>query len=440
MGRIPDSDLENSRFLAPPNSLFPKGLDDDIRDRGGSRTTPLIPHISSTAGSIQMIEIDDPYFTYPPLRSHVLLTACQHDELAYEAPLPSGHFGGTFTSLLLHLLRQPGRDLAETTYIGLFHTLEQRENRLRLQKQTPYVEGDNRTRILFSMTDPGRHFPVLLHEDGTFSVPTGSIHGVDAQTEFTVTNGKECFQGLKPSEISPLKCSFSKLNDVTLQDDSRAEVTKWNRLHPKVFLQQTSQDGPSDSKEYDFVISQSSNGKRNLERRDGLIPRYAEAVIPFHSKDASPDLVIIDAISRFNFHLHNCSGSNTIGEKLSIKLEHLLPLPPVGAPGTVYRPVENGENFLASGTLRQQPTVKNAHKVISAVELSDLSHYFSFTLSVRDVETPLFPYVFAFDPATYQIAVRGFCCWCKIRTPSDHLFRSFIIPSPQKMDHSGTIK
>jgi hypothetical protein len=199
MGRISDSDLSNSRFLPPPDSLFPKGLDDDIRDRGGNRTTPRIPHIFSTAGPIPTIEIDDPYATYPPLRSHVLLSACQHDELAYETPLsPGGHFGGTFTSLLLDLLRQPGRDLAETTYIGLFHTLEQQENKSRLQKQTPYVEGDNRTRILFSMTDPGRHFPVLLHEDGTFSVPTGSIHGVDAETEFTITNGKKCFQSLKP--------------------------------------------------------------------------------------------------------------------------------------------------------------------------------------------------------------------------------------------------
>jgi hypothetical protein len=441
MGRIPDSELENSRFLPPPDLLFPKGLDDDIRDRGGNRTTPRIPHIVCTADSIPTMEVDDPYATYPPLTSHVLLTACQHDELAYEARLSSDdHYGGTFTTLLLKLLRQPGRDLAETTYIGLFHTLEQRENRLQLKKQTPYVEGDNRTRILFSMTDPGRHFPVLLQEDGTFSVPAGSIHGVDAETEFTITNGKECFQGLKPSEVSPLECSFSKLDNVTLQDDSRAEVTKWSRLHPKVFLQQPSQDGPSDSKEYDFVISQSSNGKRNLERRDGLIPCYAEAVIPFHSKDAATDLVIIDAISRFNFHLHNSSGSNTIGEKLSIRLERLLPLPHVRAPGTVYRPVENGEDFLASGTLRQQPSVKNAHKVTSAVELPDLSHYFSFTLSVRDVETPLFPYVFAFDPATYQIAVRGFRRWFKIRTHSNHIFRSFIIPSPQKMDHSGAIK
>jgi len=339
MGQIPDSDLDNSRFLSPPDSLFLKGLDDNIRDRGSSRTTPLIPHVSSTAGSIQMIEIDDPYITYPPLRSHILLTACQHEKLAYEAWQPFGHFGRTFTSLLLHLLRQAGHDLAEMTYISLFHTLKQWENRQKLQKQTPYVEGNNRTRILFSMTDPGCHFPVLLYKDGTFSVPTGSIHGVDAETEFTITNGKECFQGLEPSEVSPLECSFSKLNNMTLQDDSRAEVTKWNQLHPKVFLQQMSQDGPSDSKEYDFVISQSSNRKRNLERRDGLIPRYVEAVIPFHSKDTSTDLVIIDAITRFNFHLHNCSGSNTIGKKLSIKLEHLLPLPPVRVPGTVYRSV-----------------------------------------------------------------------------------------------------
>jgi hypothetical protein len=203
VGRIPDSDLEISRFLAPPDSPFPKGLDDDIWN-----TDPILPK-----------GIDDPYVPYPPLRSHVLLAACQHDELAYETPLSTaGQHAGAFTTLLDNL-RQPGRTLTETTYIGLFHTPEQPENKSRLPRQTPYVEGENKIRILFSMTDFGRQFPVLLHEDGSFSVAAGTIHGVDRETEFAITSCKNRFEGSKPFKVSPLSCSFSKSHDLTLRDD-----------------------------------------------------------------------------------------------------------------------------------------------------------------------------------------------------------------------------
>ena len=403
MGRIPDSDLENSRLLAPPDSPFPKGLDDDIWN-----TDAILPK-----------GIDDPYVPYPPLRSHVLLAACQHDELAYEIRLSTtGQHAGAFTTLLLDLLRQPRRTLTETTYVGLFHILEQRENKSRLPRQTPYVEGENKTRILFSMTDLGRQFPVLLHDDGSFSVAAGTIHGIDGETVFAITSCKNRFEGLRPFKVFPLSCSFSKSHDLTLRDDSRAEVTKWNRLHPKVFVQEKS-DGPPDSHEYDLVIFRSPNGTLQLKRQDGLIPRYVENDILFDPQDAAADLStanaqisgIIDAITLFNFHLHRQSDFSVIGNKLRVKLERLSPQPGEHRRNveTFYFPVKGGEDFLASGeVIIPGANVKKGPKVTAAVKIPDLKNYFSFTLSVSDVQTPLFPYVFAFDPSTYQIAVCGF--------------------------------
>ncbi|KAF8813410.1 hypothetical protein BYT27DRAFT_7158296 [Phlegmacium glaucopus] len=392
-------DLENSRFLAPPDSPFPKGLDEDIWNLDSPRSPT---------------EIQDDHLPYFPLTSHILFAACQRDELAYEIPLSTGgHHSGAFTSLLLDLLRQPGRNLTETTYIGLFHTLERPENKSRLPKQTPYVEGNNKTRILFSMTDLGRQFPVVLSKNETFSVPAGTIHGVDEETEFTITSGKDCFEGLKPFHVSPLSSIFNKLDNMSLKDDSRADITKWNQFHPKVFIHQSS-DGPSDSLDYDVVISRSPDGRMKLERKDELIPHYAESDIQFTPQDGSLELstpdshlsTIIDAATRFNFHLLLQSRSNRIGDKLQVKLERLSTLGELGHDTEIiFFPAENGEDFFTSSEpLRPKVNIKKGPKVTAAVKLTDLNPLFGFTLSIHNYQTPLFPYVFAFDAATYEVA------------------------------------
>ncbi|KAF8814529.1 hypothetical protein BYT27DRAFT_7230475 [Phlegmacium glaucopus] len=386
MGRIPDSDLENSRFLEPPGSPFPRGLDEGVWNTAASSVT----------------EIQDPYLPYPPLSSHVLLAACQRDEVAYEAST-GDHYSGAFTSLLLRLLREPERSLTETTYIGLFHALQRQENKSRLPKQTPYIEGNNKTRILFSMTDLGHQFPVSLSENGKFSVPAGTIHGVDGETEFRIISGNDCFK-LKPFHVLPLSSSFV-LGGMPLKVDSRANIIKWNLLHPKVFVQQSS-DGPSDMLDYDVVISQSADGSMNLERRDELIPRYAESDIQFTPRDASLELstadthtsTIIDAVTRFNFYLLLQSKSNDIGDNLHVKLEHL-------STSGGFCPVEGGKDFFTSGELlRPKANIKKEPKVTAAVKIVELNQLFGFTFSVDNYQKPLFLYVLGFDPSTYEIA------------------------------------
>jgi hypothetical protein len=400
----------NSRFIKPPPLPFPEGLDEDIWKRARLATNTdkqdsLLPS------------------PYTPLTSHTLLAACQRDELSYEERISADHYYGAFTTLLLDLLRQPGRNLTETTYIGLFHTMERQENKTRLPMQTPYVEGDNKTRILFSMTDLGRQFPVLSSTDETFSVPAGAILGVNEKTLFTIKSGDDRFEGLKPIHVLPLSSRFEKLDGISLKDDSRAYVTKWDLPHIKVFVQQSSNaSGPSDSLDYDVVIShwrlESPDGRMKLERRDGLIPRYAESVISFTPREATLELSntdshishIIDAVTRFNFHLFqnnskdigdNRDTSKDIGDRLHVKLERL------SCGDGHWQPVKDGKDFFASGEpVRPKPNINIGPKVTAAVEIVDSDALYGLTLSVDNPRTSLFPYVFVFYPATYEIAVR----------------------------------
>ncbi|KAF8817648.1 hypothetical protein BYT27DRAFT_7332684 [Phlegmacium glaucopus] len=353
-------------------------------------------------------EIPDPRLPYTPLASHTLLAACQRDELAYEAPLSTvtdDHYCGVFTTLLLDLLRQPGRNLFETTYIGLFHTLQRTENKSRSPKQTPYVEGDNKTRILFSTTDVGHQFPVSPMENGKFSVRAGTIHGVDTETEFTVTSGEMRFEGLKPIHVFPLCCTFEKLNGMSdLKDDSRADITKWNQLHPK--MNPVGQSLKYLSKY--FLISPSRDGRMKLERRDKLIPQYAERDIHFTLREACLDLstpdthasAIINAVNHFNFHLLQ-SESNYKGNQMHIKVK----LERLSTSGGLGQPVKDGEDFFASGEpLRPKANIEDGPTIAAAVKIVDLKSLYSFTLSLDNLGTSLYPYIFGFDPATYQIA------------------------------------
>jgi hypothetical protein len=372
MGRIPD--LENSRFLAPPESPYPTGLDDNIASKGPSRPT----------------EIDD------PLKTHVLLAACQHDEPAYEARQQTGQYGGDFTSLLLDLLRDPERNLTKTTYIGLFHTLEQQKYKSRLPKQTPHVEGDNKTRILFKTTCPVHHFPVLLDDNRSFSVAAGTIHGVDLETEFTITSGDDSFPGLKPHTVSGVRSSFHKLNDKTLRDDSTAKVPKLNQPLIKVLLKETPGD-PSNPEGNDVVISLSSDGFWKVERRDKVIPRYAKGFVEIKRTPGTRDIdhAITDAITHFTFHLLHRKPTST-DNYLGVKLERLVASH--SSPRKMsYSPAPNGENFFSADNV--------SGMVSGHAKLPDVKGFFSFTLSIKNNEIPLFPYVFGFDPSTYKIEV-----------------------------------
>ena len=407
MGRV--SDLENARFLPPPDSPFPKGLDVKI----WNWNEEILDSLPSA-----VLDVHLPYLSHNP---HVLLTACLAEEVASETASQDGSYSGAFTTLLLTVLKRC--NLAQTTYLHLSDILLHPDNTL--AKQTPCVDGVNKTRILFSTTDFGRNtFSLSWNEDGTFSVAAGSIHGVDLETEFAITSGKDCFI-LTPGTVSPLTCTFSRPSDKLRVVGSRAEITKWNRPHLKVFFRQpTSRLSVSvDHQDADVAFSLSSNGDILLERRDSLLLHYAEHFISIPSTNIS---AIFDAVSHFNFYVYHQSKSNFVGKDLSVELERIAI---IGDPNenrpNVYGPATPPLDFFTS---KDSQHLKEHNLVTGSAKITDFESLFCLTIR-SEYESALYPYVFLFDPATYEIEVCELQYWHK--TCSLSCFQCFYHPDDE---------
>ena len=383
------SDSENARFIPPPDSPFPEGLDKEIWKWNEDNLESRLPET-----------VLDVHLPYPSRKSHILLAACKAEEVAFETT-SDGHYSGAFTTLLLTIFKQC--DLASTTYINLFDILLHPENKL--TKQTPFLDGVNKTRILFSTTDFGRNiFSVLPNKDGTFSVAAGSIHGVDLETEFAITSGQDYFK-LKPRTVSSFTCSFASPGDMHIAAGSRAEVIQWNRPHLKVFFSQptsrlsVSVDHPQLA---DVVVSLLSSGDIQLERRDQLLLYYAKPFVSIHPRDIS---AIFDAISHFQFYLYLQSKPIFVGNHLSVKLERIAVIgnPQDNMP-IDYGPATPPLDFFTSGERLRVPDLP---MVTGSAKITDFVTPFCLTLR-SESKIPFYPYVFVFDPATYQIAVCEF--------------------------------
>ena len=391
MGR--HSDLENARFLPPPDSSFPEGLDDKFwKWNEDNDNLDSARHLPKTV-------LDD-HLPYASRRSHVLLAACLATEVAFET---TSH-AGAFTTLLLTVLKQC--NLAETTYLHLYDILLHPDNKL--ARQTPFVDGVNKTRILFSTTDIGRNtFSVTPNKDGTFSVAAGSIHGVDKETEFAIKSGKDCFK-LTPFTVFPLTCRFSSPSNKPIVAGSRAEVTQWNRPHLKVFFQQpTSKLSVSvdDHRLADVALSLLPDGKIQLERRDPLIFHYAERFLSIPSANTS---VIFDAISHFNFYLYRQSPSKSVDKDLSVKLERIAMIGDSrNNTPNIYGPATPPLDFFTS---KESQRLKEHHLVTGSAKITDFESSFCLTIQ-SEYKTPLYPYVFLFDPTTYEIGVCELQYW-----------------------------
>jgi len=68
------------------------------------------------------------------------------------------------------------------------------------------------------------------------------------------------------------------------------------------------------------------------------------------------------------------------------------------------QPVKDGKDFFAEGEpVMPKGNIKMGPKVTAAVKIVDLDPVYGFTLSVDNSRTSLYPYIFGFDPATYEI-------------------------------------
>ncbi|CAE6524792.1 unnamed protein product [Rhizoctonia solani] len=133
----------------------------------------------------------------PSLETHILLAACQEEELAQEIPNENGELpsSGVFTSALLQELRQC--HLATTSYRSLIRKLLKARGHLSkvslgIVPQTFQCEGRNQDRLLFSIQysiSKGKIGLISTSDNSVYRVRIGSAQGIVPGTEFGVFTG-----------------------------------------------------------------------------------------------------------------------------------------------------------------------------------------------------------------------------------------------------------
>ncbi|CAE6382421.1 unnamed protein product [Rhizoctonia solani] len=134
----------------------------------------------------------------PSLETHILLAACQNDELAQEVSINDQgsdqmSCSGVFTSILLSELRKC--DLETTSYTTLLRNLLMarseyyQKSHERIASQTFQCEGRNQDRILFSVqyaASKGKIALIPTKDKSVYRVRVGIAQGVGPGTEFGV--------------------------------------------------------------------------------------------------------------------------------------------------------------------------------------------------------------------------------------------------------------
>ena len=261
MARRPES--VNARFSSPPDSAFPAGLDENIWKWYDDNLDSPVLNVHASR------------------KSHVLITACAAHELAYETS-SDGYTSGDFTTLLLEVFRKC--NLTSTTYLHLSDILLHQENKL--TNQTPSVQGLNKNRILFSTTEVGpNNFSVLL-KDQTFSVAAGFIHGVDKNTEFTITSGRTFKLIVAPCTVSATTCSFNL--KLLLSEVLNAEVIGWSPSRPRPPNQPTKiLSEPLDADGLTFSVTVGSTHEVNKDTDFTITGRNFKLIITPRTVSAS---------------------------------------------------------------------------------------------------------------------------------------------------------
>ncbi|KAF8970186.1 caspase domain-containing protein [Flammula alnicola] len=120
------------------------------------------------------------------LWSHVLLSACRHDQSARESRSASsdGSIRGYFTAALLRAINEAGPTI---TYSELYKCLPA------LREQHPQCEGYNQNRLLFTLEERPSQFKIY-YQNQIILMEGGTAHGVTGgKEEFVVSDGHSTF-------------------------------------------------------------------------------------------------------------------------------------------------------------------------------------------------------------------------------------------------------
>lgn len=338
------------------------------------------------------------------MESHILLAACRHDQQARE--LFAGC--GFFTSNLVAKLRKPELSLDETTYVDLHNHLP------RLEHQVPQCEGLNKARFLFQNTEPlGVWFSLTAKGGGEFEVPLGSLQGVGRETQFIVQRQASVF---RVTPIIMIPCALPDVSSVRVSTtdtklsplETKVAVFRWknDKVTLRVFLQPScgvlsvrADDRMSfrvlDSKERANIIVGRHSNKLIIERRDTIIQTYASPVIQ-HSMPGNLERrlpAVFNAIARFNFFLNQDLRAGQL-HQVDVKMYRLN-----GIHGH-FTPECQSDLFIPNKSRISHEVIQKKARIPY-----EKSARYGFAIT-NDTPYNLFPYLFYFDPTSYEIDVR----------------------------------
>ena len=383
------------------------------RARRVQTKTPIPSTLDATVGSVSRGAVMSPNLY--DAASYVLLAACRPEETAWEATSANGKPCGAFTDALLRQLHRVAFD--RVTYSELIDSF-----RDELLQQQPLCDGANKKRLIFNGVgarfNPPTYLVRPMEDEGRYSVDAGIVEGVVVGTEFgfpeiDTSPSKSAAPKTPPKDTDTsvtfvavsvgLASSVLELREGSKEDLAAKSgrtsafsviVTKWNNnaYILKVFLAQD--DGPdvklpviqpkpghkftfsSDEKQADVIVRRERDGKVIFRRTDALLSLYA--------RDSPPLLInppnfanVLGSVAHFNYHLYNTNPLRPLKSLVRLSAQRLQE----------DDKGDDEDNLLAEG--RQD--------VVFEEEVD-----YGFTISNHS-EYDLFPYLFYFDPTTYEI-------------------------------------
>jgi hypothetical protein len=258
------------------------------------------------------------------MSSHVLLAACQNEEMAFEME-SGGKSSGVFTTALLETLET--HILHDSTYSDLIDHFPGFLN------QHPYCEGFGKTRIMFGTIDPGIHNLAMFsvfEERGKYYVGAGRIQGIFEGTELIITTSSRPKLLVTATVVEDFRCEVKPQEPASGVSilGSRAAVSNWNRPFLRNPLLPWDRFNPTgrragilDSDRYhDIRVTEpSDDGHYQLERCDPLILTYAMLSVTLTAHQSLSEVLL--AASHFNFFLYHGSSHNALASTITVRLQ-----------------------------------------------------------------------------------------------------------------------
>jgi hypothetical protein len=220
--------------------------------------------------------------------SHVLLSACRQEELAYETA-KAGEVRGAFSGALVQKLNE--LPLERLTYTQLIKALP------KLQNQTPQCEGKHSARFVFTM-----------------------------QEETSLRR--------RLVDNIPFKVFYQDINPAIIQSPP---------TYPTISVVE-------DAGKADISIATDNSGNVKFKRMDPLIAKHAKIDLR-HAFGTNCIARVLDAAAHFNHHLYSYErlGTRLPKNQITIELLRLEPFSEPGGPTAMYKPVEAGRNIFIDG-------------------------------------------------------------------------------------------